>query len=67
MKHAVGGGFGLLWWVGIILLGMIVPLVAGLKGGEKQPQVSLVLSALVLMGGLFLRYVILVVGQIPLA
>ena len=67
MRHAVGGGFGLLWWVGIIFLGMIVPMIAGLKGGEKQPQVSLVLAALVLMGGLFLRYVILVVGQIPIA
>ncbi len=67
MRYAVGGGLGLLWWVGIIGLGMVVPLVAGLKGGEKQPHVSLVLAALVLMGGLFLRYVILVVGQTPIA
>jgi len=63
MKLIVGPGFGLLWWVGVIGLGLIVPVAYGLKGGLKKPRLSLVVSALVLLGGFFMRYVILYAGQ----
>ena len=64
MRLIVGAGYGLLWWVGIIGLGLIVPLLHGLKGRARRPQTSLVVSALVLLGGFFLRYVILIAGQV---
>ena len=55
--------FGFLWWIGIIALGLVVPLVLTLKGQARKPLISLALSALVLLGGFLLRYVILVAGQ----
>ncbi len=64
MRMIIGSGFGLLWWVGIIGLGLVIPLLFGLKEEDKSPQVSLIVSALVLLGGFFLRYVILIGGQI---
>lgn len=64
MRSMIGSGYGLLWWVGIVGLGLILPIVVGFKGGTKRPQTSLVVSALVLLGGFFLRYVILMAGQV---
>ncbi len=63
MISIIGAGYGFLWWVGIIGLGLVVPLVFGFKGRARTPQVSLVLSTLVLLGGFLLRYVILMAGQ----
>lgn len=51
-----------LWWIGVVLLGLVVPVVVGLKGGAK-PVVSLVMSTLVMLGGLVMRYIILIAGQ----
>lgn len=60
----LGSGYGLLWWVGIIGLGLVVPLVFGIKGKVRKPQASVVVAALVVLGSFFLRYVILIGGQI---
>lgn len=64
MRMIIGLRFGFLWWVGIVGLGLIVPLLFGKKGKANTPQASLVVSALVLLGGFLLRYVILMGGQI---
>ncbi len=64
MKSIVGAGYGLLWWVGIIGLGLVLPLLYGFKGETRRPQSCAVVAALVLLGGFFLRYVILVAGQL---
>ncbi len=56
--------FGILFWIGIVLLGLVLPLLIGLKGGSKHPGTALVSSVLLLLGGFFLRYVILIGGQI---
>jgi len=64
MKMIIGSGFGLIMWIGIIGLGLVVPLIFGIKGEAKRPQSSLIVSALVLIGGFFLRYVVLIGGQI---
>lgn len=63
MLSIIGLGYGLLWWIGIVGLGLVVPMVWGLKGDAKAPQNSLGVAALVLLGGFFLRYVILMAGQ----
>lgn len=64
MKAIIGSAFGLLWWVGVICLGLVVPLIVGFRGGSKNPSMSLLISTLVLLGGFSLRYVILIGGQI---
>ncbi|MCK4926806.1 polysulfide reductase NrfD, partial [Candidatus Aerophobetes bacterium] len=64
MRMILGSGYGLLWWVGIIGLGLVVPLIFGIKGRVRRPQTSAVVAALVLLGSFFLRYVILLGGQI---
>lgn len=64
MRAMIGFSFGLLWWIGVILFGLVVPLLVGFKGGTKSPSVTVLVSMLVLLGGFSLRYVILIGGQI---
>lgn len=63
MISMIGPGFGVLFWIGVMGLGLILPIVVIFVIKVRTPQISLVLSALVLLGGFFLRYVILVAGQ----
>jgi polysulfide reductase chain C len=63
MGAVVGTPFGPIWWVAVVVLGLVVPLVYGFKGQLRRPEGSLAVSALVLIGGFFLRYVILMAGQ----
>jgi polysulfide reductase chain C len=63
MGAVAGAPFGPVWWVLVVALGLVVPLVFGFKGAARKPLSSLVVSALVLVGGFFLRYVILMAGQ----
>jgi formate-dependent nitrite reductase membrane component NrfD len=60
---AFKGGYGLLWWIGIMGLGLIVPLGYTIKRNTCTPQACLVISALILAGGFFMRYAILFAGQ----
>ena len=64
MISMIGPGFGVLFWIGIMGLGLILPIVIIFVNKVRSPQISLALSALVLLGGFFLRYVILVAGQV---
>jgi formate-dependent nitrite reductase membrane component NrfD len=59
----VGSPFGPIWWVGVVILGLLLPMLYGFKGKLRTPQGSLVMAGLVLIGGFFLRYVILMAGQ----
>lgn len=60
----IGLGYGLLWWIGIIGLSLVLPFILTFKSGAKSPAWSVIISALILMGGFFLRYVILMSGQL---
>lgn len=64
MKAMIGMKFGILFWVGIVGLGLIVPLIIETKKAVKSAHTSLIVSVLILLGGFFLRYVILLAGQI---
>jgi formate-dependent nitrite reductase membrane component NrfD len=64
MRAMIGSAFGLLWWIGVILLGLVVPFLVGFKGGTKSPSLAVLVSMLVLLGGFSLRYAILIGGQI---
>jgi len=64
MRAMIGTAFGLLWWIGIIGLGLVLPFIISFRSGAKSPQISLFISTLILLGGFFLRYAILISGQI---
>lgn len=63
MRAMIGPAFGLLWWIGIIGLGLVLPFIISFRSGAKSPQISLLISVLILLGGFFLRYAILIGGQ----
>ena len=62
----IGPAFGILWWVGIIGFSLIVPILLTFKNGAKDPAMSIVVSAVILIGGFFLRYAILITGQLQI-
>lgn len=64
MLYIIGPGYGALWWVGIVGFCLVLPLALYSKKGVRQPAFSLGVSVLLLLGGFFLRYVILLGGQI---
>jgi len=64
MKMLIGSAnYGILWWLFVIVLGSVVPIIYGFTGKTEKPQASLIISALVLLGGFFMRYTILMAGQ----
>jgi len=63
MQGVIGAVYGPVWWIVVIGLGLVLPLIFGLKAQAKKPQISLVMALLVLVGGFFLRYIILMAGQ----
>ncbi len=61
----VAGRYAVLFWVGLVALGLVVPFVLQLRSGHHggRPGFALVLPAiLVLVGGFVLRYVVLMGG-----
>ena len=65
-RPIVTGGFGLLFWVGVVLAGLIAPIALDLirRPGNVQRQ-QLLRAALILVGGLVLRFVIVMAPQWP--
>ena len=55
---------GILFWLFAIILGILIPLMFSFKKEGNAPATSFVISILILLGGFFLRYVILIAGQI---
>ncbi|MDH3975560.1 MAG: polysulfide reductase NrfD [Deltaproteobacteria bacterium] len=66
------GPFSMMFWIGFVLVGLIVPLVMELahikasKGSSGHGTgTALLASVMVLVGGMVLRYVVLIAGQTP--
>jgi protein NrfD len=62
------GGYGVLFWVGVVGLGLLVPLVLGrlrVVSGSPQRRARL-RAACILLGGLTLRFVFVMAPQWPL-
>ena len=65
-RPIVTGGFGALFWVGVVLVGLIAPAVLDLRTRRTHGRQQLVLrAALILVGGLVLRFVIVMAPQWP--
>ena len=65
-RPIVTGGFGVLFWIGAVLTGLIAPFVLDLirQPGNVERQ-QLLRAALILVGGLVLRFVIVMAPQWP--
>jgi protein NrfD len=66
-RPLIAGGYGVVFWVGVVLLGLLVPLVLhGLPWGRMPAQRrAMVSAACVLIGGLCLRFVVVMAPQSP--
>jgi formate-dependent nitrite reductase membrane component NrfD len=70
----MGGRFTVVFWLGVILIGMFFPLIYGLiemlpskpssEIATQRPLVALLVSSSVLIGGFMLRYVVVYAGQL---
>jgi formate-dependent nitrite reductase membrane component NrfD len=65
-RPIVTGGFGVVFWIGVVILGLIAPVVLDLTGrpGTLARQ-QLLRAALILVGGLALRFVMVMAPQWP--
>lgn len=59
----LGGSFTALFWIAIVLIGLALPAAIELLHRFRRAQASLYPPALVLLGGLALRMIILLAGQ----
>jgi len=69
----ISGSYALLFWLGIVACGLVIPLIVELYNmfspklhSPNDFTVPVVASVLILIGGFLLRYVILYAGQAPL-
>jgi formate-dependent nitrite reductase membrane component NrfD len=64
-RYLVTGGFAVAFWVGLVLVGLIVPGVLeawSLRSGKGLP-VGTLAGVCLLIGGILLRYAVLSAGQ----
>jgi formate-dependent nitrite reductase membrane component NrfD len=60
----IGGPFALTFWLGAVVVGVIVPLLIQLSGAKRPgTAVAMLASLLVLIGGFITKYVIIAAGQ----
>ena len=55
---------GIMFWLFAVILGILIPLMFSFKKEGNAAGTSFIISLLILLGGFFLRYVILMAGQI---
>jgi formate-dependent nitrite reductase membrane component NrfD len=66
-RPLISGGFGALFWIGVVGLGLVFPLVlhrAAIRGWTEHRR-ELIAAMCVLVGGLLLRFVVVMSPQYP--
>ena len=58
------GSMGALFWLGVVSVGLIVPLLLSIYGIAKHKNVILPVCGMVVIGGLSLRYFVVFTGQL---
>lgn len=63
----ITGGFGILFWLGVVVLGLIIPLALHFvkRGTFREERRAYIAACCVLAGGLILRFVIVMSPQWP--
>lgn len=59
----IGGWSGLIWWIGVVGIGIVVPIVYVFRKKVFSSQIFSRISVCVTIGGLLMRILILFVGQ----
>ncbi len=59
----ITGRSGLIWWLGVVGVGIVVPLVIGLRKGKVSLATAYAVLGTLLVGGLLLRFVLVFTGQ----
>jgi len=65
LAQLLSGPYSLTFWLGAVVVGILVPLALQLAGGIKKaaPAMTALVSALILIGGFLVKYVIIAAGQ----
>jgi formate-dependent nitrite reductase membrane component NrfD len=65
LAKLLAGPYSLAFWLGAVVVGIVVPLALQLGGGIKKaaPGITALASALILIGGFLVKYVIIAAGQ----
>jgi formate-dependent nitrite reductase membrane component NrfD len=63
LTQLVAGPYALTFWLGAVIVGVVVPLVLQRKAGDGAPAMTALASALVLVGGFVVKYVVIAAGQ----
>ncbi|MBI5026846.1 MAG: polysulfide reductase NrfD [Nitrospirae bacterium] len=63
LSRLIGGTIGIFFWIGVVILGLVLPLLSLLKR-ERAPAITNIMMFFILIGGFVMRYVLLIAGQI---
>lgn len=65
LAQLLSGPYSLTFWLGAVVVGIVVPLALQFLGGIKKaaPGITALVSALILIGGFVVKYVIIAAGQ----
>lgn len=65
LAQLLSGPYSLTFWLGAVVIGIVVPLALQFLGGIKKaaPGITALVSALILIGGFVVKYVIIAAGQ----
>lgn len=65
LAQLLSGPYSLTFWLGAVVIGIVVPLALQFLGGIKKaaPGMTALVSALILIGGFVVKYVIIAAGQ----
>ncbi len=61
--HFMGGWSGFIWWVGVVGVGILVPLILVIRRTEHRMRHAWVFSGCLLVGDFLLRLVLVLAGQ----
>ena len=65
LAQLLAGPYSLTFWLGAVVVGIVIPLVLQFVGGIKKaaPGMTALVSGLILIGGFIVKYVIIAAGQ----
>lgn len=63
LAQLLAGPYGLTFWLGAVLVGIVLPLVLQMSPRKAAPGMTALVSALILVGGFIVKYVIIAAGQ----
>ena len=63
LAQLVAGPYSVTFWLGAVLVGIVVPLVLQMSPRKAAPGMTALVSALILVGGFIVKYVIIAAGQ----